>query len=104
LDNLKASSDKAYVVKALDTSSSPLVVLDTMAAATQPLIVVGGPIVNLVAQQTPGGDVAATAGSEAVVKVIGDKILVYGYTAGDTTSAANALIGWLAQNAATIQR
>ncbi len=106
LENLKPSSDKAFVVTQLDTASSPLVVTDAsgLAGTTQPLIVVGGPLVNTVAAGVPGGDVAATAGSEAVVKVIGDKILVYGYTAADTTSAANALISWLAENAATIQR
>ncbi len=104
LDTLKCSSEKAYVVTALNTANTPLVVTDASASATQQLIVIGGPLVNTVAAGIPGGDIAATAGSDAVVKVIGDKILVYGYTAADTTSAANAFIEWLALNAGTIQR
>ncbi len=97
VDKLAPSEEKAFVVTPLDTSSAPLVVTDASAGA-EPLIVVGGPLVNSVAATALTGAPAPAASDEPVVKVQGDKILVYGYTASDTTSAANSLIGWLAAN------
>lgn len=101
-DGLKPSQEQAFVVTPLDTSASPLVVTDASAGA-QPLIVVGGPLVNSVASSALSGAPVASASDEPVVKVQGDKILVYGYTAADTTSAANSLIAWLSQNADSLQ-
>jgi len=91
------------VVKALDTSASPLVVTDAQAAGYANLIVVGGPIVNTVAKDALG-DGSITAATEAMVKVVGTKIVVAGYTAADTQAAANALIKWLADNRSSIVR
>jgi len=102
LENLKPSQEQAFVVTPIDTASSPLVVTDA-SAGVQPLIVVGGPLVNSVAATALSGAPAASASDEPVVKVQGDKILVYGYTAADTTSAANSLIAWLSQNADSLQ-
>ncbi len=102
VDGLSPSQEQAFVVTPLDTSSSPLVVTDGSAGA-QPLIVVGGPLVNQVAASALSGAPAASSSDEPVVKVQGDKILVYGYTASDTTSAANSLIAWLSQNADSLQ-
>ncbi|MBI2445948.1 S-layer protein [Candidatus Micrarchaeota archaeon] len=101
-DGLKPSQETAFVVTPLDTAASPLVVTDASAGA-QPLIVVGGPLVNSVAASALSGAPAASASDEPVVKVQGDKILVYGYSASDTTSAANSLIAWLSQNADSLQ-
>ena len=103
-ESLTCSEASAYTVTPMDTSSTPLVVLDSSsyAAGTQPLIVVGGPIVNTVASSTLSGGINPT--DEPMVKVVGDKIVVAGYTAADTTSAANALIGWLTTNRDTLQR
>ncbi|VVB67972.1 Uncharacterised protein [Candidatus Norongarragalina meridionalis] len=103
-ESLTCSEASAYTVTPMDTSSTPLVVLDSSsyAAGTQPLIVVGGPIVNTVAASTLSGGINPT--DEPMVKVVGDKIVVAGYTAADTTSAANALIGWLTTNRDTLQR
>ncbi len=86
-------------VTSLNTASNPLVVLDSAASATEPLIVVGGQIVNT---QYPASE-ALSAGSEPVVKVVGNKVLVAGYTAADTTAAANSLIQWLASNRESIR-
>ncbi len=84
-------------VVALNPSSSPLVVLDSQASETQPLIVVGGPFVNTVAQgMTASADLKQNG--DAVVKVEGTKMLVAGWSAADTTDAANALISWLSSN------
>ncbi|HLD76420.1 MAG TPA: hypothetical protein VI874_05335, partial [Candidatus Norongarragalinales archaeon] len=102
VDSLAPSSDRAFVVKELDTSASPLVVTDAQASSTQPLIVIGGPLVNSVAAQALAGAPAATASMEPVVQVQGDKILVYGYSAADTQAAANSLIEFMAANAGTI--
>ena len=89
-------------VVALNPSTSPLVVLDSQASDTQPLIVVGGPFVNTVAQ-----GMAASAdlkqNGDAVVKVEGTKMLVAGWSAADTTDAANALISWLSSNRDTVR-
>ncbi len=101
VDGLQPSQSQAFSVTPIDTSSSPLVVRDS-GAGTQPLIVVGGPLVNSVASSALQGAPAPSASDEAVVKVQGDRILVYGYTASDTTSAANSLISWLAANADTV--
>lgn len=80
----------------LNTAVRPLVVLDSQATTTQPLIVVGGPLVNSVAaQMTAGQQVAAAAPGDYWVVVEGNKLLVAGYTAQDTVDAANDLINWI---------
>ena len=95
---LTPNPSSADSVVALNTATNPLVVLDSdpMAAATSKLIVVGGPMVNSVAATVSGSDAISTAGSTPVVKAVGDKILVAGYTAADTKAAADALIAYLA--------
>ena len=84
------------VVTRLNSRVKPLVVLDSGASATQPLIVVGGPFVNTVAAGLTAGASITTEGSDPVVTVEGSKILVAGYSAAGTIEAANALIDWLA--------
>ncbi|NYZ74711.1 S-layer protein, partial [Candidatus Micrarchaeota archaeon] len=95
---LTPNPSSADSVVALNTATNPLVVLDSdpMAAATSKLIVVGGPMVNTVAVGISGSDAISTAGSTPVVKAVGDKILVAGYTAADTKAAADSLIAYLA--------
>ncbi|MBI3587863.1 hypothetical protein HY095_01575, partial [Candidatus Micrarchaeota archaeon] len=89
--------NKAAVVTPL-SATDHLVVLDSDAGSTGQLVVVGGPLVNSVAADTPGvADVTNTPGS-SVIKVIGSKVVVAGYTAQDTTDAANALVKWLSDN------
>ncbi|MEM0475546.1 MAG: hypothetical protein QW343_02005, partial [Candidatus Norongarragalinales archaeon] len=102
--SLACSSDKAYVVEALDTSATPLVVTDTsgLARGTETLILVGGPLVNTLTAQVPG--FASMTPGDSVVKVVGDKVVVAGYTAADTTAAANELIKWLARNKDSLVR
>ncbi len=92
------SPAKAAVVTPLNTASDRLVVLDTDAGSTAQVIVVGGPMVNSVAAGTPGVAEATNAPGSSIVRVIGGKVIVAGYTAQDTQDAANALIGWLATN------
>lgn len=89
-------SSGGSVVTELNPSENPIVVLDSEADSGQ-LIVVGGPLVNTVAAGTPGAEVASTPGT-AVVRVLGNNVLVAGYTAADTRDAVNALIDWLASN------
>ncbi len=103
-DGLACSSDQAYVVNALDTSRTPLVVTDTsgLASGTETMILVGGPLVNTLTAQVPG--FATMSPGDAVVKVVGDKVVVAGYTAADTTDAANSLISWLASNKDSLVR
>ncbi len=103
LSGLSASPANAETVVPLNTASTPLVEFDSQASTTQPLIVVGGPAVNTVAASLASqGSVSLNAPGDAVVQEIGNDILVAGYTAADTQSAANALIAWMAQNAASI--
>lgn len=97
------SISSAAVVTPIDTSASKLVVLDSdaEAAATSAAILVGGPAVNTITQQAiAGSELAFTAGSEPVVKVIGSKVIVAGYSAADTRAAANELIKFLASKRA----
>ena len=102
VSDVAASPSTAAKVAALNTASAPIVVLDSQASATEPLIVVGGPLVNSVASGAAGTSISSP-GSDAVVAVEGSKIIVAGYTAADTTAAANALINWLAQNRGTVR-
>ncbi|MFA6049262.1 MAG: S-layer protein [Candidatus Micrarchaeia archaeon] len=95
-ENLKATGAK---VAELNTASNALVVLDAAASGTETVIVVGGPKVN---SAWPAGE-ALAAGADPVVKVSGSKVLVAGYTAADTTAAANELIAWLASNRGTVR-
>lgn len=103
VSGLTASPATAATVVPLNTASTPLVEFDSQASTTQPLIVVGGPAVNTVAASLASqGRVSLTTPGDAVVQQIGNDILVAGYTASDTQAAANALISWMAQNAASI--
>jgi hypothetical protein len=91
----------------LDTATTPLVVTDAEAAAVTNAIVVGGPAVNtLAADLASEADVVpiTTSPGQWVVKVVGGKVLVAGYSAADTQAAANALIGWLKENRDSITR
>jgi len=96
LDGVMASPSTAAVVSEINTATMPMVVLDSQAGAGN-LIVVGGPAVNTQAKAMAAAS-AITPGSEPVVKVEGNKILVAGWSAADTQAAANALINWLNQN------
>ncbi len=103
LDALAPSEPSAMVVKALDTSESPLVITDAQAGGVAKAIVVGGPVVNTVAREALG-EGAITSATEAMVKVVDTKVIVAGYTAADTQAAANSLIRWLADNRDRIVR
>ncbi|MBI5228771.1 S-layer protein [Candidatus Micrarchaeota archaeon] len=102
LDNLAANPANVVATAKLNTKASPLVVTDD-AATSSKLIVVGGPVVNTVADTVLGGKDKIAAG-QSMVKVVGDKVVVAGYTAADTTAAAEALIDWLNQNRDALQR
>ena len=103
ISGLTTTPATAETVVPLNTASTPLVEFDSQASTTQPLIVVGGPMVNTIAASLASqGSVSLNAPGDAVVQQIGNDILVAGYTAADTQNAANALINWLAQNAASI--
>jgi len=71
-----------------------LVVLDSEASATYQ-IVVGGPWVNSVAQTVSGNEATTTAAGASVLIADGTKLLVAGYLATDTASAADALVNKL---------
>lgn len=105
ISGLTTTPATAETVVPLNTASTPLVEFDSQASTTQPLIVVGGPMVNTIAASLASqGSVSLNAPGDAVVQQIGNDILVAGYTAADTQNAANALINWLAQNAASITK
>ena len=104
IDSLAPSIDNADSVVELDTSAMPLVVLDTSpyASGTTNVITFGGQDVNSVSASALAG-AALTPGSEAVVKVVGNKIVVAGYDAAGTTQAANSLVAWLASSRDSIR-
>ncbi len=93
-DSLRPSVANAAVVTEL---SGPMVLFDNdpAASATDSLVLVGGPAANSLTQRT---GIAISQGSDAVVKVMGSKVVVAGYTAADTQTAATALVSWLADN------
>ena len=98
LPSSAAGSVEANQVVRINTGRQPLVVLDSQ-AGSQPQIVVGGPIVNSVAASMQAGPtVAAGSPGDWWVVVEGNKLLVAGYSAADTTAAANRLIDWMASS------
>ncbi|MFA4946603.1 MAG: S-layer protein [Candidatus Micrarchaeia archaeon] len=105
IESLAPSQDTAYDLTPLDTSSTPLVVLDTnpLASSSAQVISIGGQLVNTVSAQALTG-VTIDSTTQPMVKVIGSKVVVAGWTAADTTAAANSLISWLAENRDAIQR
>lgn len=86
----------AAVVTPLNPATDSLVIMDSQASGIGPAVVVGGPLVNTLSANTPGAAAIASAPGQAGVRVVGDKVFVYGYTAADTTDAVNALINWVA--------
>jgi hypothetical protein len=81
-------------VYAVDESA--FVYLDSQAPATGTVITVGGPKVNRVtATAMQGAAVELSATSPVLVKEAGDKIIVAGWTAADTISAASEFIAAL---------
>ncbi len=100
-EGVSASLSQADRVFPLEQKASPIVVLDSDASDTEPLIVVGGPAVNSVALRVLGAADAITPTTGGMVKVVGGesgRIVVAGYTAQETMEAADALVAWLAQN------
>lgn len=77
-------------------STDRLVVLDSEAPTAEALICVGGQLVNTVtASAIKNTDVNIDAPGVKVVRESGNKIIVAGYTAADTTAAANEFIAAL---------
>ena len=75
---------------------SDLVVLDSQAPDTGTVVTVGGPAVNSVtAAALEGSDVELSPENPVVVKEVGGKIVVAGWTAEDTVSAAQQFISAL---------
>ncbi len=77
---------------ALPITTDPLVLLDSQASSSATLIVVGGPVVNTVAddvmKNTPGLTLA-NPGDYIAQAVGNNRILVAGFNGVDTTTAAN---------------
>ena len=113
LDNLTATptATQAITHVPLNTATTPLVVLDNQSSSTATLISIGsgyelssGVYVNSVSQQIisqnnvnfgPGSVIASAEGS--------NRILIAGYTAGETVQAGNQFIQQLISNAASGQ-
>jgi hypothetical protein len=69
-----------------------LIALDTPLPTATYQIVVGGPWVNLVAQGIAGNALTTTGAGASYLIADGNKLLVAGFTAADTASAADALV------------
>jgi hypothetical protein len=84
----------ANVRVALNPASAPLVVLDSQADTSATLIVVGGPAVNTVAKDAmTGSSLTLTKAGDYIAQPIGNnRILVAGYNAADTGTAADKFI------------
>jgi S-layer protein (TIGR01564 family) len=103
VENLEPSLDQAYEVAEIDASANPVVVLDSSSMASAgSRVIVGGPMVNSVAAEVLSGTTINPG--DAMVKVVGSDVVVVGYSASDTTGAANALIDWLSDNRDNVVR
>ncbi|MEM2974029.1 MAG: hypothetical protein QW112_00150, partial [Candidatus Micrarchaeia archaeon] len=95
LDGEEVAADTVVSVPWKYSSARKLVVLDSETPTADVLILVGGPLVNTMTaselQSQPGIKLDAP-GKKVAGKITDKKILVAGYTAADTTSAANDLI------------
>ncbi len=81
---------------AVPSQAIDLVVLDSQAPDTGTVVTVGGPAVNSVtASVLEGSDVELSPENPVVVKEVGGKIVVAGWTAEDTVSAAQQFIAAL---------
>jgi hypothetical protein len=90
------SVTKADVRVPLNPATNKLVVLDKDADTSATLIVVGGNLVNTVADQVIRGAAIDLSKDRVVVKAVGTtRILVAGYTAADTLTAADQFINEL---------
>ena len=80
------------------SSTAPLVVLDSQANSGSSLILVGSGYVNTLSQQLESAynvSITPSTSSPIVQAVGGNRILVAGYTANQTTAAANSFIDQL---------
>lgn len=103
ISDLVTDPAKANVVVAL-APSDPLVISDAAAAGVDQVIAVGGPAVNdVTAAALPASTYTFDAGKAPIVKVVGSKIVVAGWTAQDTADAAQALVNWLDSQRTTIR-
>jgi hypothetical protein len=95
LDGEEVTADTTVSVPWVYSSAKKLVVLDSETPTADVLILVGGPSVNTMTAEElkaqPGIKLDA-AGKKVAGKITDKKILVAGYTAADTTSAATDLI------------
>ena len=95
LDGEEVAADTEVSVPWKYSSAKKLVVLDSETPTADVLILVGGPAVNTMTAEElkaqPGIKLDA-AGKKVAGKITDKKILVAGYTAADTTSAATDLI------------
>ena len=95
LDGEEVAADTTVSVPWMYSSAKKLVVLDSETPTADVLILVGGPAVNTMTAEElkaqPGIKLDA-AGKKVAGKITDKKILVAGYTAADTTSAATDLI------------
>lgn len=74
---------------------SNLVALDSDNPNAAVLIAVGGPVVNTVTAEALGGSSPLAKPGDMVVKEVGNKIVVAGYTAQDTVAAGNDFLSKL---------
>ena len=106
ISNLTATpsvSSATQPVLLKNITTAPLVVLDSAANPANNLILVGSGYVNSLSQQLQNTyNVTVSATSGPIVKAYGaNRIMVAGYYANQTTSAANSFIEQLYANAAS---
>jgi hypothetical protein len=82
-------------------TTTPLVVLDSQANPSSSLILIGSGYVNSLSQQLQASQNITVTPTTQIVQAYGNKILVAGYTAAQTTAAANQFISDLYAAAST---
>ncbi len=95
LSNLTATPSVSQATTAVwlsNLTTTPLVVLDSQANPASSLVLVGSGYVNSVSKQVESSQNITVVPSTQIVQAYGNKIYVAGYTAAQTTAAANQFI------------
>ena len=95
LNNLTATPSVSMAtvpVLLKNLTTTPLVVLDSQANPASSLVLIGSGYVNTLSQQLQTSENITFTPTTQIVQAYGNKILVAGYTAAQTTAAANQFI------------
>jgi len=95
VESLQPSLVTANEVYDISRDSMPLVTFDGNVAPGKTIIAIGGQLVNTISADA---GISLSSSDEAIVKVVGNKIIVAGWSASDTARAVDELADWIRKN------